>query len=148
MVYFRLFELDDTLGVDLVGLFQGLSIRHVVSPDTDTLTVNCEKVAELKLLIEDKIKADNKAMDTIKSTKWLELNRSLMANKIARLVNLLDVLTLANGAAANQVQANGVIISDLMDKILNDKPLEKGLPVSILNFINDGYSSRIKLLRA
>ena len=119
--------------IDIIELFKGLNVRHV---DTVVTTqTSCATVSDLNKIIIDKIDSDTRAMNSLKSAKWIELNRATVANKVARMVNLLDILTLSNGMAANQVQANGIIIKDLLKKVVNDKPIESGLPSSLLNFV-------------
>ena len=119
--------------IDVAELYNGLHIRHV---DVPPVSNGCSTVDDICNIIKNKILTDNNAMNTLKSAKWLELNRASTSNKIRKLVNLLDVLTLTNGFAANQVQKNGEMILSMMDKIQNDKPLPTGLPHSILNFVS------------
>ena len=119
--------------IDTLELFKGLNIRHV-SPQN--ATSQCANVLDVCTIIREKIAADNAAMNSIKQAKWLELNRAMASNKIGKLINLLDVLTLTNGYAANQVQASGDMVLMMMDKIVADKPLTTGLPTALLNFIS------------
>ena len=119
--------------IDIVELYKGLHIRHVNSPKN---TAQCATVHDLCDIVKDKVAEDNKAMNSIKKAKWLELNRAVASNKVGKLINLLDVLTLTNGYAANQVQTTGEMILMMMDKIVKDQPITGGLPISILNFVS------------
>ena len=119
--------------IDTIELFKGLNIRHVPPAET---SAQCASVHDLCNLIKDKITTDNTAMNSIKKAKWLELNRAAASNKVGKLINLLDVLTLTNGYAANQVQTTGEIVLMMMEKIVEDKPLTTGLPAALLNFVS------------
>ena len=119
--------------IDIVELYNGLHVRHV---DTTPANQGCTSVNDVCDIIRAKIKEDNAAMNSLKTAKWLELNRATASNKMRKLINLLDVLTITNGFAAHQTQMTGEMVTSIMTEIVSDKPLPAYFPNSIMNFIS------------
>ena len=119
--------------IDIVDLYSGLHVRHV---DTQPPTQGCASVNDVCDIIRSKIKDDNAAMNSLKTAKWIELNRATASNKMRKLINLLDVLTITNGFAAHQTQMTGEMVMSIMKEIVSDKPLPAFFPHSIMNFIS------------